>query len=486
MQPLNRTTANKPKTLPLKVMQFGGGNFLRAFVDLMVHIMNEKTDFNGGVAIIKPTNQGDYAALKSQGGLFYVVLDGVVNGALVSEKTLVSAVQTIINPYTDWRGYLELAKIESLRFIVSNTTEAGIKFDPEDKFDDSPPKEFPAKLTVWLYHRFQYFRNDTAKGCILLPCELIANNGTVLKETILQYADHWKLGNDFKKWIHTANDFCSTLVDRIVSGYDGDRALEIKNEFDFEDKLLVVGEHYHSWIVQGAGSLADELPFRQAGLNVDFVDDLAPYREMKVRILNGAHTSMVPVGYLVGMRTVKEAIDDGVVGGFVKSLLMEEVVPTLNFSEEKKKKFVNDVLDRFRNPFLKHQLISISLNSTAKFVARLLPTLKEYVAVHKKLPKRIVFGLAALIRFYKGEYNGEKIQLKDDNNVLDFFKVSWEKYGKHDGTSEKLAEHILGNDHIWGEDLNAIPELTQLVSTYLVAIETNEIVETLKAIENHS
>lgn len=480
MQSLNRTTANIYETLPLKVMQFGGGNFLRAFVDWMIHSMNKKTDFNAGVVIIKPTDRGDYSALKSQEGLFHVVLDGVVNGKLVSEKTLVTAVQKIINPYTEWNDYLELAKNETIRFIISNTTEAGIKFNTDDKFDDSPPKEFPAKLTVWLYHRFQYFRNDAAKGCILLPCELIEGNGDALKLSVLQYADYWRLGDDFISWINGANVFCNTLVDRIVSGYSADRAMEVQNEFGFEDGLTVIGEYYHSWVIQKAGSVAEELPFDQTDLNVQFVDDLVPYREMKVRILNGAHTAMVPVGYLAGLRLVKEVIDNEVVGGFVKSLLIEEVVPTLGFSEIEKNKFVDDVLDRFENPFLEHRLIDIALNSTSKFVARLLPTIKDYMAIDGTLPKRIVFGLACLIRFYKGTFNEEKIQVKDDKGVLDFFNVEWKMFDELEISLQILVTHILENNLIWGEDLNLLPELSIIVTEQIENIEAYGVLEALK------
>ncbi|WP_273565485.1 tagaturonate reductase [Maribacter halichondriae] len=421
MSQLNRELSNRPKKLPLKIMQFGGGNFLRAFVDWMVQVLNEEADFNAGVVIIKPTERGDYHALKSQEGLFTVVLDGIKNGKLMAEQKLVDCVQKIVNPYSEWDAYLALAENPDMRFIVSNTTEAGIKFNSEDKFGGNPPKEFPAKLTVWLYHRFRHFKGDILKGCIALPCELIEDNGAALKACILKYANHWKLDDAFKNWINASNHFSSTLVDRMVSGYPYDRAEAIHKDLEYEDELLVTGEYYHSWVIQGNEIVQNELPFSKTDLNVEFVNDLVPYREMKVRILNGAHTSMVPVGYLAGIRFVKEAMDDPEVGHFVESLLLEEAAKTLDFHDSVKQKFVADVLDRFRNPLLKHRLISISLNGTSKFVARLLPTLKDYLEKEGKLPKRIVFGLSALIQFYKGEFNGEKIDFKDDKNVLDFF-----------------------------------------------------------------
>lgn len=480
MQILNRTTQNIPAQFPLKVMQFGGGNFLRAFVDWMIQILNEETDFNGGVVVIKPTERGDYRELKSQDGLFTVVLDGIKEGQLIAEKKLVSVVQQVVNPYTAWKDYLKLAENEALRFIVSNTTEAGIRFNPDDELSDTPPTEFPAKLTVWLHHRYLFFGGDPTKGCILLPCELIENNGKALKEAILQYADHWNLNPDFKTWIVSSNHFCGTLVDRIVSGYPKDRAEEIQSELDYEDKLLVAGEYYHSWVIQGAQQIQKELPFAETDLNVQFVDDLAPYREMKVRILNGAHTAMVPVGYLAGLSLVRESMQNNEVGSYVENLLMEEVVKTLDFPDAIKHKFVQEVLDRFRNPLIEHQLISISLNGTSKFVTRLLPTLKDYKAKTGSLPVRIVFSLAALILFYRGKFNGKEIELKDDKKVLDFFQDYWQRVIDGKLTIEELAQSVLANKSIWGENLNDFAGMTEMVSKYIIEIEANGVIATLK------
>lgn len=475
MHPLNRKTTTEERDIPLKIMQFGGGNFLRAFVDWMVDVLNKETTFNGGIAIVKPTGGGDYSELKAQDGLFTVILDGIKKGELVAEQSLVTSIQQVVNCYTEWETYLDLAKNPDVRFIISNTTEAGIKFSEEDKFEDEPPTEFPAKLTIWLHQRFRYFEGDSAKGCIFLPCELIENNGGALKKCVLAYADSWQLENEFIEWIESDNHFCSTLVDRIVSGYPKDRAEKIQKELGYEDKLLVAGEYYHSWVIQGPVTLQKELPFSQTDLNVEFVDDLGPYREMKVRILNGAHTSMVPVGYLAGIRLVSEAMDDKEVSGFVASLLLEEAITTLDFPVEVKRKFVADVLDRFRNPLLKHQLISISLNSTSKFTARLLPTLKDYFAKEGKLPKRIVFGLSALIRFYKGEIDGESIPLKDDQDVLAFFAMQWNKYDSNELSFSELSQSILSNTSIWKEDLTTFDGLVESVSGNLDAIDKKGI-----------
>lgn len=482
MQKLNREVVDKPKKWPIKVMQFGGGNFLRAFVDWMIHVLNHETDFNGGVVVVKPTERGNYDDLKAQEGLFTVILDGIKNGTLIAEQTLVDCLQQIVNPYHEWDAYLDLAKNPDLRIIVSNTTEAGIKFNAEDAFGDHPPKEFPAKLTLWLYKRFQHFDHDRTKGCILLPCELIEDNGAALKKAVLQYAEHWRLGDDFMNWIYSSNQFCSTLVDRIVSGYPADRAAEIESQLGYEDQLLVAGEYYHSWVIERIEAVQKALPFSKTDLNVEFVDDLAAYREMKVRILNGAHTAMVPVAYLAGIRLVKEAMDNEGVSDFVESLLLKETVTTLDFPEQVTYNYVQDVLDRFRNPLLEHQLISISLNSTSKFVARLLPTFKDYFRARTRFPQRIVFGLSALILMYRGEFENEKIELKDDPKVLNFFRLNWAKYTDNEISIKVLVGVILSNGIIWGEDLTRFEGLVECVSEHILSIENIGIVATLKKI----
>ncbi len=482
MNLLNNGSIQNRKALPIKIVQFGGGNFLRAFVDWMVQILNDGAGFNAGVAIIKPTENGDYQDLIDQDGLFTVVTDGILNGKLTTEKLLVSCVSQVINPYSDWESYLNLAKSNDLRFLVSNTTEAGIKFNPGDRFKDRPPKEFPGKAALFLYHRFLHLGNAPNSGLIFLPCELIENNGAVLKNTILQYADHWNLGSDFKNYVHSENYFCNTLVDRIVSGYPKDRIAALEKELGYTDNLLVAGEYYHSWIIEGGAKIKKELPFSGTGLNVRFVNDLAPYRTMKVRILNGGHTAMVPVAYMAGMKTVNEAMEDKVVLEFITSFLVQEVLITLDFPIGEKHKFVQDVLARFKNPTLKHQLIAISLNSTSKFVVRLLPTLKEYLLLEGKLPKRLVFSLAALLCFYKGDLDGEGIPLQDNRKNLDHFTEVWSRYDSKTIDLNEVVFLLLGDKNIWGEDLNAVPGLTKMVSEYSISIRTYKMHGALKAL----
>lgn len=431
METLNRLNANLTDVHPEKILQFGGGNFLRAFADWMIDILNKETDFSGSVVVIKPTERGSYHELESQEGLFHVALDGMKGEDMISELTLVESISRTIQPYTDWDAYMALARAPEMRFIISNTTEAGIRFSEKDKLTDQPPQEFPGKLTQWLYARFQHFKGDISKGCIILPCELIENNGDELKATILKYSDHWGLGENFKDWIETANYFYNTLVDRIVSGYPNNRSVALLEQAGFKDKLLVAGEYYHNWTLQGDPIVMKELPFDQTSLNVQLVSNIADYRELKVRILNGAHTSLVPVGYLAGARTVKEAMSYEYLAEFVYQILKVEFKPTLvDLSEKEVDEFILAVIDRFRNPTLAHKLIDISLNSFSKFGTRILPAFTDRWMQTGKLPIRMVFALTALALFYKGEWKGEEIALRDNPENLQFASETWTAYAK--------------------------------------------------------
>lgn len=471
MEILNSKAITDRKSLPIKVMQFGGGNFLRAFVDISIQKINNATTFNAGVAVIKPTARGDYQELKSQDGLFSVQLEGYENNIFVQDLTVVDCIQKVINPYSEWQKYIDLSKTPELRFIISNTTEAGIVFNSDDAFDHTPPKEFPAKLTVWLFHRFTHFDGALDKGCILLPVELIDKNGEALKQCILQYADHWSLSDAFKNWISEACIFYNTLVDRIVSGYPKDKIEEIEAKLGFKDQLAVAGELYQSWLLEGPDDILNEFPFNKTDLNIELVSDLESYRNLKVRILNGAHTSMVPVAYLLGERLVKDAMKNTLVANFIHQVLMSEVLETLDFPQDYKEQFANDVVNRFKNPALEHQLISIALNSTSKFVTRLLPSLKDYLKIKGSLPANITFALSALIRFYEGSFNNDKIDLNDTTSVLEYFSNTWKQFRENDIDLNTLTTILLGNSDIWQEDLNKITGLTNMVYNNLSNIE---------------
>ncbi|CDF79794.1 altronate oxidoreductase [Formosa agariphila KMM 3901] len=467
MKNLNRTTVYV-KSYTERIIQFGEGNFLRAFADWMIHEMNKKVNFDAGVVAIQPIDQGLVKMLNDQDGLYTLYLNGIKKGKSISEHEIIDCIQRGINPYENYADYLAVAENPNLRFVISNTTEAGISYDVQDKLEDAPQSSFPGKLTALLYKRFQVFKGASDKGLIVIPCELIDKNGDNLKRIILQYAENWNLGSGFMEWINYDNIFCNTLVDRIVPGYPKDKMESITEELGYKDNLVVEGEQFHLWVIEGPASVKDEIPAEACGLNIVFTDNMEPYRTRKVRILNGAHTTLVPVGYLYGIDKVRESLEDDIVGTYLKNTIFNEICPTLDLPESELNQFSNDVLDRFRNPYLEHELMSISLNTTSKFKTRVLPSVLEYIKRKNALPKGLLFSLAALIAFYKGDRNGEKINLKDDQFALDFFETQWAT-----GDVEQVVKATLEHIEFWGADLSKINGLQETVTTYLQEIVNN-------------
>ena len=466
---LNRQTAQTPPAYPERIVQFGGGVFLRGFADWIIQQLNTQAGFASSVVIVKPTAHGSYDPFNQQDGLFHVRIHGLQNGTLVTETSLVTCVTRAVNPYEDDMAYRALAQQPEIRFVISNTTETGLTFAPDDKLTDAPPSSFPAKLTVFLYTRFQHFQGDATKGCIILPCELIEQNGAKLKALILQYADLWQLEPAFKTWVATANQFCNTLVDRIVVGFPKTDSEAVLAQIGYNDPLLTEGELYHSWVIEAPQTLMAELPVDKTTLNVKIVDDVERYRQTKVRILNGAHTSLMPIGYLMGMDSVRAAIEYPALGTFIHDELFEEIIPAFEHPDAPLEQFASDVLNRFRNPFIHHLLINIALYSISKFRIRLLPSLFGYQARYQRLPTRIVFAFAALIRFYKGERQGAPIPLNDDPALITWFREAWQSAPD----SRTLAETVLANETLWGQDLTGIDGLVDLVTGYLATIDTH-------------
>jgi tagaturonate reductase len=472
LQKLNREAAEIPQSRPVKVLQFGGGNFLRGFADWIIDVLNEKTDFNGAIDIVTSVTPGTAEQINEQQGLYYLVQQGNKNGKAFSETRLITSVNRAINPAKDLDQFLVSAKNPDLRFVISNTTESGIAFEATDLSVDTLPKSFPGKLTVLLYHRFKQFKGSSDKTLIIIPCELIEKNGDTLKEVVLRYVAHWNLSNEFAHWVDK-NIFCNTLVDRIVPGYPKETISEIHRETGFDDQLTVSAEPFYFWAIEAPSSVQKEFPTQIANLeNVIFTNDITPYRIRKVRILNGAHTALTPVAYLRGIRTVKEAMDDPHVSKFVQQTIEEEIIPTLALSHKELKDFSLAVGDRFRNPFIKHLLLSISLNSISKFKVRVLPTIIEYISLKKKLPENLITSFAALICFYKGEWNGETIPLKDSADVISIMQDAW-----HEGPVVNTVTKILSNTALWDSDLMKVEGLadatTREVNHLLTAVTTN-------------
>ena len=463
------------KDAPEKVMQFGEGNFLRAFVDDFIDIANEKAGYNGKVVLIQPIGQGLTDLVNAQEGLYTLYLRGSEKGRKVDDKRVISAVSRCLNPYRDWDDVLALAKSPDLELVVSNTTEAGIVHENESKFDQVPPISFPAKLTRVLYERY----TAGLPGLTILSCELIDNNGKELLKCVNQYIDDWGLDAGFRAWINEKNLFCSTLVDRIVPGRIRDpeevKALAAANGYD--DPLTDVGEVFGFWAIEGPAELEDRLPFKKAGVPVSVVPDVTPYKKRKVRILNGAHTGFVLGAYLAGFDIVRDCMHDDTVLGFMNKMLYEEVIPTLPLDKDDLMNFASAVQDRFNNPFVNHELMSISLNSTSKWRARNMPSLLDYIQINGKLPACLTMSLAAYIAFYSNDIQaltdsglvcrrakGNEYTVSDDRWALEFY------WAHKDDCVEDLVHAVLTNTDMWGQDLTAISGFETAVAQDLALI----------------
>lgn len=450
---------------PEKVIQFGEGNFLRGFVDYFIDLANERGGFNGKVAVVQPIPAGRIGDINRQEGLYTLCLRGRDRQGIRNEKRIISCISRGIDPYEDFPSFLELARNEEMEYIVSNTTEAGIVYDGTCRFSDQPAGTFPAKLTRLLYERFS--RTASQRGFIILSCELIDDNGKKLKDCVLSHSRDWDLGPDFIQWVEQENRFCSTLVDRIVTGYPADPEEE-NGKNGYEDVLMDAAEFFGLWVIEGTEDLEGSLPFTRAGLPILVKKDHKPYKTRKVRILNGAHTCLVPVARLAGKQIVRESMEDEKINQFVRTFVFQEVIPTLDLPEEDLRQFAEDVFDRFANPFIDHKLTDIALNSISKWTARIKPSLKEYAARKGTLPACTVFALAALIVYYKHE------QVRDDEQVLAFFR----RAGQFQ-TNEALVHELLEQKDFFQEDLSKVQGLVQMTAAFMDEIESRGMAEAL-------
>lgn len=457
MKRLSKKLIETTKEQPIKIIQFGEGNFMRGFVDWQVQEMNKQQLFKGNVAVVQPIDQGLGDMLKEQDYLYTVILEGLLNKEIINTSEVISVIDTVINPYRDWNNYLALAENDTIEFIVSNTTEAGIQYNPQDQLSDMPQQSYPGKLTALLYKRFELGK----KGFTIIPCELIDRNGEKLKEIVLTYAQDWKLGNDFKQWIENENTFCCSLVDRIVPGYPRDSAAALNEKHGYEDQLMVKAEPFMLWVIEGPQALKETLPLEKAGLNVIVTDDMTPYRQRKVHLLNGPHTTMVPLALLADVETVEDVMKDQDFRYFVDHLFADELIPMLSLPENELADYAEQIKERFLNPFVHHMLTSIALNSVSKYKARLLPVLLDYQQRRSELPPYMTAALAALILSYRGE----KIKPQDDEAVLAIFADAWQ-------TPETAVEVILSKESLWGQDLTTIKELPNQVQHYIEQLET--------------
>lgn len=472
MEKLNYNTLNTIgydgyilRDAPEKVLQFGEGNFLRAFVDYWFDIANEKACWNGKCVLVQPIAQGLTDVINEQEGLYTLYLRGTENGQKVDKKRVISSISRCINPYKEagFQAMMDVAVSDDLEYIVSNTTEAGIVYDPACQISDKPCTSFPGKLTQVLYARYQAGRG----GLVILSCELIDNNGKELLKCVNQYIDQWCLDEAFRTYVNEACTFCSTLVDRIVPGRVRDAAAVAAMETDngYTDVLMDVGEVFGVWNIEGPAWLEDKLPFKKAGVNCIVVPDVTPYKKRKVRILNGAHTGFVLGAYLGGYDIVRDCMHDETVLGYMNKMLYEEVVPVLPLDRDDLMQFAAAVQDRFNNPFINHELLSISLNSTSKWRARNMPTFLECVEKNGTLPKCLTMSFAAYIAFFSSDIQcinehglvckrskGNCYTCSDDRWVLEFY------YHHRNDSVEDLVHAVMTNEQMWGMDLTNVPE----------------------------
>ena len=458
---------------PEKILQFGEGNFLRAFADYLVDVMNEQGLFDGSVVICQPIRNGLCEIINEQNGIYTLILRGREKGEATEKTRVIKSVSRCLDPYKDFNSLLEIARSEDLKIIISNTTEAGIAFSDTDKFEDTPPASYPGKLTRFLFERFSHFNGSDESALYLLPVELIDNNGTELKKCVKQFAELWNLGKDFINWLDKCS-FSNTLVDRIVTGYPKKDVEEFYNKLGYTDPLLDTAEPFFFWAIEDKEGLKELFPAHKSGLGAVFCPDISGYKMRKVRILNGAHTVSVLGAYLGGFDIVRDMMNDEVFNSFIITTLKEEVIPYIPLPEKEKDDFALSVLERFNNPFIDHRLLDISLNSVSKFKARCLPSLLDNVK-NGSFPKRLLFGLACLIEFYNGSFNpegafvnvrnGAEYEIKDNQEVLDFFNSV--------NTQPDKIARILGNCDFWGCDLTEIPHATEFVENCCMTIENN-------------
>lgn len=437
---------------PIKIMQFGEGNFLRCFVDWIIDRANysESVKLNANIVVVQPLSYGMIEGLKKQDGVYTTILEGILDNKEVQENKVIDNLGDFINPYSEYEKYLGYAKSEDLKFVVSNTTEAGIVLDENDTDFSKTPNTYPGKLLALLKERYDYFKGDSSKGLDIITCELIDKNGDELKRVLNALSVVKGYDESFIDWLNNANNFYNTLVDRIVPGYPKAQVEELREKLGYIDNFMVKGEIFHLWVIEDHHNLKDRLPLYKVA-NVKFVDDVTLYKERKVRILNGSHTLLVPVSYLNGHDTVLESMLDEDIRGFVKGFIFKEVIPTIDLPHDDMVNFANSVIERYSNPFIRHELMSISLNSMTKINTRLMDTIKKNVE-RGYLPKNALYSFASWMVFYRGKRGNETIALNDDPKYLEFFKELWESYDKAEINEEEIVKKVFSLGH-WDYDL---------------------------------
>ncbi|MFV0505061.1 MAG: tagaturonate reductase [Lachnospirales bacterium] len=466
-----------------KIIQFGGGNFLRAFVDYYLNLLNENDLMDSGVTLIQaiPQDTPILEKMQQQDYNYTLIERGMEKGETISRSSIIDIITDVINPYDDMNAYLNCAKSEELRFVVSNTTEAGIVYDGNCKFEDAPQNSFPGKVARFLYERYAHFKGDKTKGLVFLPCELIDNNGTTLKEIILKHISDWNLEDDFKTWVLESNYFTNTLVDRIVPGFPRNEISDLTEKLGYVDYFIVTSEVFNFWVIEGPTWLQEELPFHKLGLYVVWTKDATPYKSRKVRILNGGHTSTVLSAYICGFKTVGEMMNCESFNSLLTNILYDEVIPTLDLPKDDLTNFAASVFDRFKNPFIEHFLMDISLNSTSKYKVRVVPSIVKYYEINKKIPVCLTTSFAGLITFYRGQLpNGKKIELKDDEKAINYFQENWKKYNKGEVSLKEVVTLFASNAEMFGADLSKLDGFVDAVTKHTEGFLNKKALEVIE------
>jgi tagaturonate reductase len=464
------------KQYPVKILQFGTDNFLLGFADWLIQQTNDKVGFNAGVSVVQSNSNGDI--LTAQNGVFSVILKGIYKEEFIRKQYKIDVIQRVVNPAIDFESLLSEALNSDLQFIISNSIEGGIVFTPTDKLS-TVASSFPGRLTQLLYHRYQHKLNN---NLLILPTELIEQNGVVLKSCIKKYAAHWSLPSEFNNWLDRHVTICNTLVDRIVSGFPNRSREAFYEELGYADELALEGEWFHLWVIDGPRWVEEVLPFKKAGLNVIHTHDLIPHRLRKVRILNGAHSCMACVGLLAGLGTIREAIDHPVIGAFIKRMIFDEILPNIPGDIFELEEFTDEVINRFRNRAIDHQLITITNDSFSKFNVRVLPSLLAQAEKSGTVPDRLAYSLAALFYFFGGAKTGKEIPLHERPEIIAFMKHVWEEGSRTKAGMEAICNKVFAQAHWWNNDLYKVAHLAERTGHYLFEIDQKGIIESLKGL----
>lgn len=502
MQNLNLELKPQAKCdLPIKAIQFGEGNFLRGFLDWMLYKLNQQNLFNGRVLAVQPTPRGRVQPkLAKQNGLYTTILHGIVDGKESEQIDIVNTIADCLNPYDDaqWALLKKAVCDKNVQFIFSNTTEAGVTYVKEDGLGVSAPSSYPAKLTALLYERFKAFKGSECactSGMTIMPCELLDDNGTKLKAIVLQHIADWGLESEFKAYVEEDCTFLNTLVDRVVSGFPTASQKEYEDKLGYIDELMTCGEIFHFLAIEGGESVKELLPFEKAGLNVVVASDITPYRLRKVRILNGTHTSNVPAAFLKGLDTVDEMMTDEVTGPFARSIIYDEIIPAVKLDKEMLTSFANDVVNRFLDPSMHHQLASILMNCTSKIKSRVLPTILD-ARSQGKLPVKLCFAMAAYIALYKDANSQVPVQVKrasgkvgefvDDAYAVEVLSKAWSLYQKTEASAQLIVKAVLADVKLWGRDLSSDVDLTALIAKLTHAVSSDGVEAIMRDLQEHA